>query len=220
MLLVINYILFMLNINKVSAGLLGIVTLIPAAGVFAQTTDTMMKKDSMIKGDTMMADKGVMMKDKTMEKKMTTKQKMQMKKDAMKKKIMQKKEIKKGMMKSDSKMMDKGAMMKDGEMMKKMGSYMTVAPTDVMTKLSMTDKNILFFHAPWCPTCASADKSLTAQSIKMGYTIFKVDYDSSTDLKKKYGVTTQHTFVQVDAKGEMITSWRGGSTEEIYKNVK
>jgi len=30
--------------------------------------------------------------------------------------------------------------------------------------------------------------------------LLKVDYDNSTDLKEKYGVTMQHTFVLVDNK--------------------
>ncbi len=37
--------------------------------------------------------------------------------------------------------------------------------------------------------------------------------DSKTpDLKKKYGVTYQHTLVQVDAAGNTIKKWSGGNT--------
>jgi thioredoxin-related protein len=39
--------------------------------------------------------------------------------------------------------------------------------------------------------------------------LLKVDYDNSSELKLKYGVTMQHTFVLVDAKGEMIKKWSG-----------
>ncbi len=41
--------------------------------------------------------------------------------------------------------------------------------------------------------------------------LLKVDYDSSSDLKQKYGVTMQHTFVLVDANGEMIKKWSGSN---------
>ncbi len=34
-----------------------------------------------------------------------------------------------------------------------------------------------------------------------GFTIIKVDYDSNQDLRQKYGVTLQTTFVKVDADG-------------------
>ena len=73
---------------------------------------------------------------------------------------------------------------------------------------------VLFFHAPWCPTCKALDTSINTNltGIPANTKILKVDYDSSTELKKKYGVTYQHTLVQVDAKGNMITKWSGGNT--------
>lgn len=65
---------------------------------------------------------------------------------------------------------------------------------------SAEGKRVLFFHAKWCPACVSADKALSMSgAVPEGVTVFKVDYDMSADLKKQYGVTMQHTFVQVDA---------------------
>ena len=66
---------------------------------------------------------------------------------------------------------------------------------------------VLFFHATWCPSCKSADKNLSWSSIPEWLTILKLDYDSTIDLRKKYWVTTQHTFVQVDNKWNMINKW-------------
>ncbi len=40
----------------------------------------------------------------------------------------------------------------------------------------------------------------------------KTDYDTERELKKKYGVTYQHTFVQVDAQGNQIKKWGGSNT--------
>jgi thiol-disulfide isomerase/thioredoxin len=82
-------------------------------------------------------------------------------------------------------------------------------------------KNLLFFHASWCPTCRAADANIKANllSIPPGLTIHQVDYDTSTDLKKKYGVTYQHTFVQVDESGTMIKKWSGGGLDEIKANI-
>jgi hypothetical protein len=48
--------------------------------------------------------------------------------------------------------------------------------------------------------------------IKEGVTILDVNYDTATDLKKKYGVTYQHTLVQVDTKGNQIAKWQGSPT--------
>lgn len=73
-------------------------------------------------------------------------------------------------------------------------------------------KVVLFFHASWCPTCRALngdiEKNLSA--IPGGTTILKTDYDKETELKKKYGVTYQHTLVQVDKDGNMIKKWSGG----------
>ena len=60
-------------------------------------------------------------------------------------------------------------------------------------------KALIFFHAGWCPFCIAAEK----------------------DLKQKYGVTTQHTFVQVDQDGNEITKWVGGETlEDILSRLQ
>ena len=45
-----------------------------------------------------------------------------------------------------------------------------------------------------------------------------VDYDSNLDLRKEYGVTTQHTFVQVGPDGEQITKFTGSTTVPQIKS--
>jgi thiol-disulfide isomerase/thioredoxin len=64
----------------------------------------------------------------------------------------------------------------------------------------------LFFHASWCPKCRALDEDLKAQGAPDGLTVFKVDYDSRTDLRQQYGVTLQTTIVFVDDAGEKISS--------------
>ena len=59
-------------------------------------------------------------------------------------------------------------------------------------------KTILFFHAPWCGDCQAFDKVLREGPIPAGVQILKVDYDSRQDLRQKYGVTKQSTFVELD----------------------
>ena len=78
-------------------------------------------------------------------------------------------------------------------------------------------KVVLFFHAPLCPTCREANKNFEATPAPDGLTLLKVDYDSSKDLKKKYGVTYQHTFVQVDKDGKLIKKWSGSTN---YDDIK
>ena len=83
-------------------------------------------------------------------------------------------------------------------------------------------KRVLFFHAPWCPTCRPADAAFQkdAALIPEGVVLFKTDYDTSDVLKKKYKITYQHTFVQVDASGNEVTNWNGGQLDELIANVK
>ena len=65
---------------------------------------------------------------------------------------------------------------------------------------------VLFFHAPWCPQCRKLDEELLAAGAPEGLTVFKVDYDSRSDLRQRYGVTLQTTVVFVDDTGAAISS--------------
>ena len=65
---------------------------------------------------------------------------------------------------------------------------------------------VLFFHASWCPQCRQLDDELNAEGAPDGLTVFKVDYDSRTDLRQQYGVTLQTTVVFVDDQGGLISS--------------
>ncbi len=76
---------------------------------------------------------------------------------------------------------------------------------------------VLFFHAPWCPDCRATETSITKDGLPAGLTVVKVDYDSMTDLKVKYGVTHQHTFVRIDAQGTLLAKWTGTFTGAAIK---
>ncbi len=110
--------------------------------------------------------------------------------------------------------MMKDEMMKD-DMMKDEVSVGAYLPYEA-SKLAMANDGdvVLFFRASWCPSCRTPDSDIKANlsAIPAGVTILDVDYDAATALKQKYGVTTQHTLVQVAADGSMITKWSGGST--------
>jgi thiol-disulfide isomerase/thioredoxin len=79
---------------------------------------------------------------------------------------------------------------------------------------------VLFFRASWCPTCRALDTDIKANQIPDGLTILDINYDDSTELRKKYGVTVQHTLVKVNSKGELIKKWSGGNTlDTILKQI-
>lgn len=97
--------------------------------------------------------------------------------------------------------------------------YLEYSP-EVVSKA--TGKKVLFFHAKWCPTCKAANEDFTKNEslIPNGVLVFKTDYDTETELKKKYNITYQHTFVQIDDKGELLSSWSGGSVKELPRHIK
>ena len=101
------------------------------------------------------------------------------------------------------------------------GSYETYS-VEKLTKAATGDV-VLFFRAGWCPTCRAVDADIRAhlKDIPSNLAILDVDYDNSTSLKQKYGVTYQHTFVQVDAQGNLIRKWSGSPTlAELVLEVK
>ncbi len=95
-----------------------------------------------------------------------------------------------------------------------LGHYIDYAAFDADRAKYSAGKVVLFFHAPWCPDCVRTEKHLKADpaSIPAGLTIVNVDYDSSTALKQKYGVTHQWTFVSIDAAGAKQAIWTGTDT--------
>lgn len=89
-------------------------------------------------------------------------------------------------------------------------------------KLALADsgKVLIFFNASWCPTCRAAVKDINnnLDAIKPGLTILSADYDKETELKRKYGVVTQHTFVQVNSDGSIIKKQIGLDTVSEINN--
>lgn len=79
---------------------------------------------------------------------------------------------------------------------------------------------VLFFHASWCPSCKSARKDFEENLSRLeGVNLLVVDYDDSKELQKKYGVTYQHTFVQISPSGEALAKWNGGGTDELLGKI-
>ena len=148
----------------------------------------------------------------------TTDDKMAQEKAIMEKEAMEQKE-KDAMMKADTtkadSMMkkDETSTMDKGDTTMKAGSYESYAPEKVALA-SATHDVVLFFRASWCPTCRAVDADIKVNLSKIpgSLAILDVNYDNSTALKQKYGVTYQHTFVQVDKDGNLIKKWSGSPT--------
>lgn len=102
------------------------------------------------------------------------------------------------------------------------GRYVDYSETAVAEEC-YTD-TILFFHASWCPECRAFEKAIENGTVPKKAQILKVDYDSATDLRKKYEVTIQSTFVRVDTTGERVKLWSGygqdKSVDAILENTR
>lgn len=128
-----------------------------------------------------------------------------------------------------------GDEMKESEMMEENETHSLDAEVEVMMngvyesyapeKLARAEIGdvVISFHATWCPSCRAleADILKNINAIPSGVSILKVDYDTETELKKKYGVTVQNTLVQVDAEGNMIHKWSGSTQlETLVAKIK
>ncbi len=96
------------------------------------------------------------------------------------------------------------------------GAYLSLADYERDASSFAGDDVVLFFAASWCSTCRRARANIEADlaGIPPGLVIVVVDYDSAQDLRRRYGVTVQHTFVQVDTAGEPLKKWSGSLTAQ------
>lgn len=123
--------------------------------------------------------------------------------------------------KSSDSMMKEDTMMKDDKQ-----SYLPYSSTVLADTAGR--RRVLFFYANWCPTCRPADADFQANASKFpaDVSLIRVNYnDTETDqeeknLAQKYGVTYQHTYVEIDAQGNKVQTWNGGQTAELLAHLK
>lgn len=114
----------------------------------------------------------------------------------------------------------------DAMMKKEAGSYVPYA--EGVLEPHASARRVLFFYASWCPTCKPVDAELTKRvaEIPADVAIIRVNYndpdtdEAEKDLAKKYGVTYQHTYVEIDSNGDKVQSWNGGSLDMILEKLK
>lgn len=75
----------------------------------------------------------------------------------------------------------------------------------------------LFFHAPWCHICRGMEEDILANlsSFADGTVILKADYDTETELKKKYGIRSQSVIVLIDASGKVVETLVAPTSTEL-----
>lgn len=130
------------------------------------------------------------------------------------------------MMQGDSMMMEGDSMMMGGlwdPAMEPAGGARILNYSDLAsaTMYAADGPVVLFFAASWCPDCRATLRELETDyaSLRKDLTVVVVDYDAAGDLRTRYGVTHQHTFVQIDASGKQIVRWNGGGVEMLNKST-
>lgn len=73
----------------------------------------------------------------------------------------------------------------------------------------------LHFHADWCPTCRAQDKALQSLKAEKGLdiTVLTVNYDTEKDVKRRFKVNAQSTFVVL--KGQKESARLVGDTSSL-----
>lgn len=79
----------------------------------------------------------------------------------------------------------------------------------------------IFFYAGWCPDCVNLEKQIKAniEDFWSGSIILKADYDTESELKKKYGITVQSTVVIVKKNGEVGPTLFGPSLLDLKDTI-
>ena len=80
----------------------------------------------------------------------------------------------------------------------------------------------LQFHADWCPTCRAQDKVLQMLKAEPGLdvTVFKVNYDTERDLKRRFKVNTQSTLIVLRGQKETARSVNDTTVDGIRGSLK
>ncbi len=80
---------------------------------------------------------------------------------------------------------------------------------------------VLFFAADWCPSCQTDLRDINMNGTRLGnITVIVVDFDTSAELRTRYGIGLQDTYVSIDAMGSRLAAWNGGGVAGILAHMK
>lgn len=91
-----------------------------------------------------------------------------------------------------------------------------------LAKAKKNGRTVLFFAATtWCTTCSALDQELKGRSVTLpaNVTVVKIDYDNDRETKSAYNVTTQHTMIRLDTKGNEVKRWIGGGFDTLVQQL-
>lgn len=102
------------------------------------------------------------------------------------------------------------------------GNYITYQEYTDNTEQYSNSRLVYFFRTGWCFACkvVAAELKANLAVIPENTTFVEVDFDTQTELRDKYNVATQTTFVQVDSKGESVAQWHATSAKEALAGLQ
>lgn len=80
---------------------------------------------------------------------------------------------------------------------------------------------VLYFYAAWCPACREQDKNIIADlaNFPKKTKILKANYDTERELKVKYGIQVQTSFVVLDSSGKVVASLLDPSLDDLKSAI-
>jgi len=100
------------------------------------------------------------------------------------------------------------------------GTKVIFTTLDAAQALAAKHPTVLFFSADWCPYCQADLRDINANGDRLGdVAIVVADYDKAAELKAKYRVTVQNTYVQIDTNGKQKAIWMGGGVDGVLSHI-
>ncbi len=120
------------------------------------------------------------------------------------------------------KAMGGGSMSGDKGAMNAMSASRPVAFTDLdaARRLAAKGPTVLFFAADWDAASRADLADLAANGGRLsGVTVVVADFDKTADVRARYGIAYQGTYVQIDGDGKPVAVWSGGGVDGILTHV-
>jgi thiol-disulfide isomerase/thioredoxin len=105
---------------------------------------------------------------------------------------------------------------------KSTGTKVIFTTLEAAEALAAKQPTVVFLAADWYPYCQADLKDINANGNQLGdVAVVVANYDTATELKAKYRITVQDTFVQIDASGMEKAIWRGGGAgvDDIVSHI-
>lgn len=86
----------------------------------------------------------------------------------------------------------------------------------VQEAFSRGDRVGLYFEANWCANCKLIKDELIEKGIPSWATLFTLDFDQRSDLRKQYEIMNVHTLIIIDQDGNLIAKDDSGEYDRLY----